>query len=82
MNRTVRDMLKALLTEVKSTEGYRLTTQTKPGLGANMGSHRKPYKASVLQVNRDKNRCLFCMGRLVNEEREKVKDAKKRNSKL
>ena len=69
-----------LLTEVELREDYRLTTQAKPGLGGNVSSHRKPYNASALQVNRGKDRCAFCMGRHAHEDCEKIKDSKERKT--
>ena len=80
MNWAVKDLLKALLTEVELRKDYRLTTQAKPVLGGNVGSHRKPYNASALQVNRDKDRCAFCMGRHAHEDCEKIKDSKERKT--
>ena len=79
MNWTVKDLLKALLTEVELRENYRLTTQAKPGLGGNVGSHCKPYNASALQVNRDKNRCAFCTERHAHEDCEKIRLKGKEN---
>ena len=70
---TVNDLLKALLAEVELRGDYRLNPTLKPF--ANGVKKRVPeFSGTALQVNRERGKCAFCLGKHRHEDCNKIKD--------